>query len=78
MNFLLLSLVAVQAAANPVVRRQHSHGDSNINRGSHASTLPTISPSDLEILTKGGPALANLMGSAEASKSWIQSLKLSG
>jgi hypothetical protein len=60
---LILSSVTVLAASS-VVRRQHVH-----NGG--GTGIPGISPADLAAITNGGPALAELMGSPEASKSCV-------
>jgi hypothetical protein len=58
--FILSSVTAL--AAGSIVRRQHVH-----NGG---TGIPGISEADLAAITNGGPALAELMGSPEASKLW--------
>jgi hypothetical protein len=63
MKLLILSSVTALAAGS-VVRRQHVHNGGNTG-------IPGISESDLAAMTNGGPALAQLMGSPEASKSLI-------
>jgi hypothetical protein len=61
MRLFILSSVAALAAGS-VVRRQHVHNGDDAGTG-----IPGISKSDLDAITNGGPALAELMGSPEAS-----------
>jgi len=63
MRLFIFSSVAALAAGS-VVRRQHVHNGGETG-------IPGISQADLAAMTNGGPALAELMGSPEASKSWI-------